>query len=545
MPFKIVVKRPNLPDSFLSIGATEMEFESGADAANQVQREKECPLLAGSNLSYRIVRVDDDESDSDSWKDREKARIENGDYNLAPWYSESWYQDSVYFDSHFTHMSKDKSGLIAYTESPEKGKQDIQKRIRPGRYLSQYFASELNPDTIKFWAGKVSIESGESQDVKFATTPDEIEHVYCNGPSSCMSHDADRYSSPFHPTRVYGAGDLAVAYLEREDSITARALCWPDKKVYGRVYGDGGIWSTQFRELLDIMGFRAKCSGDDFEGARLIRHEHGDGFVAPYLDVCSNLTDDGEFLRLNHRGDICAHNESGVTEDEYDSHCESCENGFHSDTGGGYLNDVHMRLCEECFNEIAIYCEDCDQYHHQDNSYYLEFCGRSVCDSCASSYPTCDSCNERKNEINMATTADGEPICNSCLDDYSHCDSCNELYHVDKITRVEKTDDYVCGDCLSYNYSECDSCGEYDSDNDIHYVKGESICNDCMDDYPKCESCGDRDKSENMQETPDGDSVCQDCYENPKLPLQNPDNPDEIWDIAFSVLKIERKRESI
>lgn len=136
-------------------------------------------------------------------------------------------------------------------------------------------------------------------DVKFARTPDEIELVYRNGPQSCMSHDTGRYSTRgFHPVRVYGAGDLAVAYLPKRrdpNSYSQRALCWPEKKIYSRIYGTGPL-----EGFLKSLGF----TSGTFHGAKLLKipvdgvNNH---FVLPYVDYHDYVVERRDHLQIYHK----------------------------------------------------------------------------------------------------------------------------------------------------------------------------------------------------------------------------------------------------
>jgi hypothetical protein len=63
--------------------------------------------------------------------------------------------------------------------------------------------------------------------------------VEAGGPSSCMDGEHDFHNLVRWPTAPYGAGDLAVAYTKNANGrIQSRCLCWPEKKLFGRIYGD-------------------------------------------------------------------------------------------------------------------------------------------------------------------------------------------------------------------------------------------------------------------------------------------------------------------
>ena len=229
--------------------------------------------------------------DHNAWKVREGDRFRDGTYTRLPWHEAPWYLGAPAQDDHFAHVSKDRDGMVAFTLDATKGAADIQTRIKPGRYLTRYFSDVLSWREIEEFAQEFA-GLHENNELLFAHTSDEIEQVYLDGPSSCMSKPARHYDSPIHPVRVYGAGDLAVAYIKSGDSIGARVLCWPAKKLYSRIYGD----DCRLRPLLDAAGY----DHGELYGARMLRIEadHG-GFVVPYLDGCNSAGDNGEYLVIS------------------------------------------------------------------------------------------------------------------------------------------------------------------------------------------------------------------------------------------------------
>ncbi len=224
-----------------------------------------------------------------AWDKRERSRIEAGKYKLPPWSGEWWATTEV-TRYHFARLvgRKNKREVGFFT-----GGRDKLIQMRPGRYLKKFYSHVLSAAQVKGWVDDV-----ELLDVKlhFASSPAEIARVYENGPSSCMSGSFPK--EVMHPAAVYGAGDLAVAYIKGNKKITARVLCWPDKKVYlGKaVYGDKRI-----ARLLTRHGYRKSRKKDpEFRGARLLAVPVGVGFLTPDISArCSRvqLCDDG-FLRL-------------------------------------------------------------------------------------------------------------------------------------------------------------------------------------------------------------------------------------------------------
>jgi hypothetical protein len=264
------------------------------------------------------------------WPMREAHLLAGGVYKHPVWKNEQFWQDYRVKD-HYVHVSVEDPTMLAYTQSPEDGERNRQTRTKPGKYLKKFYGASEKTGMIAFgpYKGRKPVltdqqiafyaewwEKGTKPskwghvELKFATTPDEIVQVYLTGPRSCMSSDGSSHTDPkVHPTQVYGAGDLAIAYLfdktraGSRKKIIARALCWPDKKVFGRCYpADGNYESDGFDssfELVDVrneLQARLKALGwtsigersDVLEGAKLLKvpaPEQGKNwFRMPYLD---------------------------------------------------------------------------------------------------------------------------------------------------------------------------------------------------------------------------------------------------------------------
>jgi hypothetical protein len=259
---------------------------------------------------------------------------------------------------HYAHVSRDNSTRIAFTESPTKGLQDIQTRMKPGKYLAKFYPDIPEPERNRL---AMVIAKYDEFELNFAHTEDEIEHVYTTGPRSCMSHSAGDLAAPVHPSRVYASPDLAVAYIVRDDRITARAVCWPDKLRYSNIYGD----RDRLGDELDELGY----TQDSFDGARLLRipvEAHRGVFVCPYIDSHANVRDDGEYLVIDDDdGDLCAQHTNGLTGEigEECAHCEECHHPasmMHVRTS--YHSYGTISLCESCFSDDAFECAGSHDY---------------------------------------------------------------------------------------------------------------------------------------------------------------------------------------
>jgi hypothetical protein len=375
-------------------------FTNGNAAARVARSSTD---INGEKYQPRAVK----EADGGTWRDRERLRLEDGTYiTIRCWASQSWWQEANKFspvNDHFAHVSRNFPGKVAFTESAEKGAADRQTVIKPGAYLARYFKEWLTPNRIKAMANKFTV-CFKTTEVRFARTADEIEWVYTRGPASCMAHPPAHYVSPIHPTRIYAGGDLAVAYIMRdEDSeiITARALVWPKKKIYGRIYGE----RARLDAALQQLGFHDDYNANNcetFTGAHMKRVRHEGALVVPYIDGLNCATDTGKMLLMGY--------------------VEGAGYKIDAERTDGMSKETGMQVC---------YC--CDQNFRMDDMIYI---------------------------------ADGEYVCTICANDYTWlCECCGRHYY-DRDAQVEvnispNRQGYFCTSCSRHQVFECERSGQY------------------------------------------------------------------------------------
>jgi len=227
-------------------------------------------------------------SQAPDWRARQKLRLDDGTLRPLP---VKW--DLAPIQDHFAHLPIDDQSKVAFTESEELGIIDRVTALTPGRYLTRFYP-EVDDDKRRQLIAAID-PSGE---IFYARTPDEITKVYQEGPSSCMDakqEHASFWDYPCWPTAPYGAGDLAVAYtVNNRGRIQSRTLCWPEKKQFGRVYGDIQRMTAAMKAegYEDIRTDR----GDSFVGAKLLKVPTGDPFeyVMPYFDDIEYAVDNGD-----------------------------------------------------------------------------------------------------------------------------------------------------------------------------------------------------------------------------------------------------------
>lgn len=359
-------------------------------------------IYAQRGYRLEVRRESDEETAERLWRERERMRFIHGSYQPVPWCNEKWT-----VPDHFAHASTKDPMLLAYTPDSKYGLSDRQVSCKPGRYLAKL---GLGNEEIKRWCDAWALAFGPVELRITASDPDEIERVYLNGPSSCMSHPERDYSGPCHPVRVYGAGDLCVAYLgDADGDVSARALCWPERKVYGRVYGDEG----KLVPLLEAAGYvRANYGAANFAGARLLRIEDADSgaFVAPYLDSPHNsVFDDGKFLRID--GDISAQETCGLTDDTR-ARCCHCGDRFNAEDSG-YSDDDGDDWCDDCYCRNFSTCARCEETTH--NDCLTRVGDEDWCDDCARNHSfECSGCDGRFSDDDMHEH-EGDDYCEACL----------------------------------------------------------------------------------------------------------------------------------
>lgn len=243
------------------------------------------------------------------WTNREIARIEAGQYHPVPW---DIVPGRV---AHYAHISTGNANLIAYTPDDVFGVEDRQLRVKPGKYLTQFYGDVYTPEEIVVWSDRVKAMSLE---MHIATTPEECESVYTasHGPDSCMTAKG-YWAVGQHPATVYGGGDTAVAYIghiggpHSNHNITARAVIRTDVKRFYRAYG---VASGVLVSMLLAAGYTQTT--DALQGAR-IRAVSLDAqyWLMPYVDGVSTgiLQADGEHFILGAEGSprISVHNTNG------------------------------------------------------------------------------------------------------------------------------------------------------------------------------------------------------------------------------------------
>jgi hypothetical protein len=352
-------------------------FDTGAEASAAAKE------LAASGRKYRVKRVTDTH-----WQERESNKFISGRYQPLPWTSHDWWRcisARAIHEKHYPHISKKEPGMIAYTESVEKGMDNIRTWIKPGRYLEKYFSEILSTYGVR--GSKLAKEYASSYEPKkvfFAATEDEIQSVYERGPASCMSSAAYRrdngwgypnkglWPDDYHACRTYAAGDLQIAYLLTDDDnpkskVIARSVVWPAHKTHSRCYGD----EVRLKTMLMQQGYTFKAPA----GAKLLRKPFKKQFIVPYIDQGDRsgqgalaIKDMKTHLMIVRQevGTYPANATSGLSggrympdgsQDDGSGTCSRCEEEHPTMRvySGGASGD-YQHWCDDCIEERAFMC---------------------------------------------------------------------------------------------------------------------------------------------------------------------------------------------
>jgi hypothetical protein len=179
--------------------------------------------------------------------------------------------------------------------------------MAPSSYLGRFFGNTLGGYEISTIATKLLHGDVE---VKYSREPEDFERVYENqevfhshsSNPSCMRYERDYFqskSSGHHPAYVFGAGDLAIAWIEDKSTsdfkIKARAVVYPDKMTYVRTYGVSEEMNMVLANALGAAGYKRR---NDLAGARLLKIECKGGLVMPYIDGDHYLFVEDSFVHL-------------------------------------------------------------------------------------------------------------------------------------------------------------------------------------------------------------------------------------------------------
>lgn len=169
-----------------------------------------------------------------------------------------------------------------------------------------------------------------------------------------------------------------------------------------------------------------------------------------------------------------------------------------------YTNSQNQILCDDCHE--AYTCYHCGGVHHADD--LTDVGGDLYCEDCRDElFIYCERCNcyEDRSESQdvIGYYRDHEVWCEDCVNSFAFwCEDCCEYYAANHHEEYYVNDvcHSVCGSCFDENYFKCAECGEVRSLDNAQRFDGEDdyYCEDCFADI-----CPDSDEDEGHDETPE------------------------------------------
>lgn len=238
---------------------------------------------------------------------------------------------------------------------------------------------------------KSVLEQIKGAELELTTSGEEALEVYEHGPSSCMKG--------MECVKAYHSDSVAVAFVRIGERIVARSVVCKDPDIglqYIYIYGNS--------DLLKPLLVKAGYTSGDLEGCTLGRFEDEYGKVfLPYLDCGTHVNDDGNCITVSRYGEYYSQNTSGYLECNT---CECCEEATREDELR-YSDYYEASYCESCYE---------DRHEYVDGEYY-------------------------------ATESDDITLLHNgswaMSDDAIMVDRENEYYHVDEVSFVKHSDEYI------------------------------------------------------------------------------------------------------
>jgi hypothetical protein len=139
-----------------------------------------------------------------------------------------------------------------------------------------------------------------------------------------------------------------------------------------------------------------------------------------------------------------------------------------------YEKDVQVENAYINGNDACV-IETEEQEKHSPSYFTLDFASKN--------YVMCDRC-ERFFRIEETTSINGSTYCDYCANDIWECDCCHDTYDTDDAS-YEVEGEFWCEYCYNRHAFTCDNCGDNFNDNQCHDFDGDSVCDDCYQELEK------------------------------------------------------------
>lgn len=223
----------------------------------------------------------------------------------------------VYFPSDILGFTKpDFNGntkMVKYYENADKKERGIKSESKIGKYIRK-IAPFYNDKQVEALVNIVVEDSiipdykyniGSSRADFFNAYTDRAERGKYLDEFKCLNASCMRYSfGSNHPSEVYASGDFEIHWLTNDyGQVAARVIICLKDKTYGPIYASHDISGRKLRDLINeyYPGIEeAEEQSSPWEGAKLLKIVNDGQILAPYIDICQSVKDDGDSLTITH-----------------------------------------------------------------------------------------------------------------------------------------------------------------------------------------------------------------------------------------------------
>ncbi len=346
----------------------------------------------------------------------------------------------------------DSIGFIAFNVQ---GKSRL--KLKTARYLTRKCklneGASLNDEQIRILSEKINslLWTDEELNNVELIRGKAITEAYKNeiGGSSCMTGCNYSYTRLYevNPTRfemliMHSGNDFARAIVHKLDN---------GRKLLGVIYATA-------EHLLDEMQKYAigqnwiLCADNSQDKTVWIMSGlyFCDGEI-PYMDILTSGEIYDNLLTVSYNsGSFELRNQNGGLEGDH--HCENCGDHIYEDDV--YDDDDGNVYCEHCFNEKFIWCPNCGNAIHNNDTVYIQNKEIHVCQYCADEhYYKCETCGNYF-KLDNVQILDDSVYCENCFDEIAdYCGDCSMSFYIEDLTFVNDNGP-LCADCVTVQ-QEC------------------------------------------------------------------------------------------
>lgn len=363
--------------------------------------------------------------------------------------------------------------------------------LKPGKVLELLDIQDNHGQiAAKLQAHLLELSCPDTSEIQVTYKPSEVYSMLHKNSgsigSSCMkSADEERFY-------LYDAlPDTFCAFIAKDNILLARALMHKRVftsvgkiKVMDRIYAIDALTTEKMKYFARINGYYIKKeqklgetiyispSGETVSPGSMYINANLEGKSfneVPYIDTFCYYKESNDTLNnSSNTYTTCLQETNGTDSNGYftESKCHCCCCDYTVNEDGAYYNDNGDCYCGDCYYERYFHCERCSDGTLRDDG--VSVGGEYMCQYCADHYAIrCEECGDYhvNDEITTARDRGGNEVqvCDSCLENrYAFCEGCDEYHYYRNVQNVTVDNEKrtLCDDCRE-EQNFCDDCNEY------------------------------------------------------------------------------------